>query len=94
VDSPVAFLADYGLVGLLVAVLLVGGFVSVVRRLRRRTGGRTTMQLALVGFGAIVLAFSVAVVPFEDKGLSAGLILLLSLAAREAADHERGALAR
>jgi O-antigen ligase len=87
VDTPVSFLTDYGLLGLAIAGYLAGAFVSVVRRLRRRAGDRTTAQLALVGFGAVVLAFSVAAVPFEDKGLSVGLLLLLALSAREAAER-------
>jgi O-antigen ligase len=85
VDTPVGFLPDFGLFGVVVVGLIVASFVSVLRRLRRRTGQRTTAQLALVGFSAVVVAWSVLQVPFEDKGLSTGLVLLLALALGEAA---------
>jgi O-antigen ligase len=89
IDSPVGFLPDYGIVGLAAVAYLVASFFSIVRRLRRRTGTRTTSQLALVGFGAVVLAYSVLQVPFEDKGLPVGLMLLLAIAAGEAAASVR-----
>jgi hypothetical protein len=87
VDTPVGFLADFGLVGLLAAGMLVIAFVSVLRRLRKRAGERTTPQLALIGFGAILLAYSLLQVPFEDKGLAVALLLLLALATRDAASR-------
>lgn len=90
VDSPVSFVAKFGLLGLIPAALLVVGYVGSVRALRRRTGEQTIAQLALVGFGAVVAAWSLLYNPFEDKGLAIGLMLLLALAAREASDaaHE------
>ncbi|MDP9225857.1 MAG: O-antigen ligase family protein [Actinomycetota bacterium] len=87
VDTPVGFLPDYGLVGVAGAGILVLSFSSVVRGLYRRAGKRTTSQLALLGFGAVVLAYSVLQVPFEDKGLSTALLLLLAISAREAGEH-------
>jgi uncharacterized membrane protein len=87
VDPPAGFLPDFGLVGLAAVTYLVVAFVSVLQRLRRRAGQRTTAQLGLIGFGAIVVAYSVLQVPFEDKGLSVALLLLLALATREAAER-------
>jgi O-antigen ligase len=87
VDTPVGLLVDYGLLGVLAVVLFVVSFVSLLRRLGRRTGGRTIGQLGLIGFGAVILAYSVLQVPFEDKGLAAGLMLLLAVAVREARER-------
>jgi O-Antigen ligase len=88
VDTAVGFLPDYGLVGIVAAAFAAVAFVSVVRRLQQRTGGRTTAQLALIGLGAVILAYTPLQVPFEDKGLSVGLILLLAITLREASDAE------
>jgi O-antigen ligase len=87
VDPSVGFLPDYGIVGLFAVAFLVASFISVIRRLRRRTGERTTAQLGLLGFGAVVLAYSFLQLPFEDKGLSVGLLLLLAIAASEASER-------
>jgi O-antigen ligase len=86
IDSPLSFLAKFGLIGLIAPAVLVLGFVSTLRSLRRRTGTRTIPQLALIGFGAIVVAWSFLHNPYEDKGFSVALMLLLALATREASD--------
>ena len=86
IDSPLSFLAKFGVIGLIAAVFLVVGFVETLRALRRRTGTRTIPQLALIGFGAIVVAWSALHNPYEDKGFAIGLMLLLALATREASD--------
>jgi O-antigen ligase len=85
IDSPVAYVSKFGLLGIVPLVVFVAAFASFLRRLRWRTGGTTTTQLAVIGFGAIVAAWSLLQVPFEDKGLSSGLLLLFALAASEAA---------
>jgi hypothetical protein len=84
IDSSVGFLPDFGVVGLFAVGFLVVAFVSVMRRLQRRAGTRTTGQLALLGFGLVLVAYAPLQVPFEDKGLPIALILLLAVAAREA----------
>jgi O-antigen ligase len=89
VDSPLGLLADYGLMGLTAVTFFAVSFVRVVRRLRRTVGERTTAQLALMGFGAIVLAHAALQVPFEDKGLAAALLLLFAVALHEASDRAR-----
>lgn len=89
VDSPVSFLAKFGLLGLIAAGFLVVGFVSMLKRLRARTVTPTVIQLALLGYGAVVVGLSLLHNPYEDKGFAMGLILLLALAAREAADSTR-----
>jgi O-antigen ligase len=87
VDTPVGFLPDYGVVGLVAIGFLVASFVLVLRRLRRRAGEVTTSQLALIGFSAVILAYSVILVPFEDKGLAVGLMLLLAMSIRESRER-------
>jgi hypothetical protein len=92
VDSPAGFLVDFGLVGVLVLGVSVVLFASTVRRQRLLAGLRTTGQLALIGFAAIIVARSVLQVPFEDKGLAAGLLLLLAISTREGSMPDRRAL--
>jgi O-antigen ligase len=94
IDPPVGFLVDYGLVGLLAVGYLAASFVAVLRRLRRRAGERTTAQLALIGFGTVLVAYSFLQTPFEDKGLGTGLILLLAVASREATECSEQRIAR
>lgn len=97
VDSPVSFLAKFGLFGLVAPLFLAVGFVATLRALGRRTGERTITQLALIGFGAIVAVWSLLHNPYEDKGFAIGLMLLLALAAREASDaalESRGNLSK
>jgi hypothetical protein len=86
VDSPASFLTKFGLLGLVPVGFLVVGFIAFLRRVRARTGRRTVVQYALIGYGAVIATFSILLNTFEDKGLSIGLMLLLALAAREAAD--------
>jgi O-antigen ligase len=86
VDSPVSFLAKFGLIGVVAAAFLVVGYVATLRALRARTGTPTIVQLALIGFGAIIAAWSLLQNPYEDKGFAIGLTLLLAVGAREASD--------
>jgi O-antigen ligase len=83
VDTPVGFLPDYGIVGVMALIFFLGSFVATLRRLRRRWGERTISQLALIGFCGVIVAYSALLVPFEDKGMAVGLILLLAAALRE-----------
>jgi O-antigen ligase len=86
VDSSLSFPAKFGLVGLVAAGFLVVGYLSTLRRFRARTRRPTVVQLATLGFGAVVVAWSLLHNPYEDKGLAIGMILLFALAAREASD--------
>lgn len=86
IDSSVSFLAKFGLLGLVVFGYLVVGYIATVRRFRTRTGGATILQLAMVGFGGVIVAWSLLHNPYEDKGLAIGLMLLLAATAREASD--------
>ena len=83
VDSPVLFLTRFGLLGFVWLAVFVAAYIGVVRRLARAHPNPTVSQLALVGFGAIVAFETVLLVPFEDKGFSAALLLLLAIALKE-----------
>lgn len=89
VDSPVSVLAKFGVLGLAATVFLILGFLSTLSAFRARTRLRTIPQLALIGFAAVVVAWSLLQNPYEDKGFAIGLMLLLALAAREASDATR-----
>jgi O-antigen ligase len=86
VDTPVSFLSKFGLLGLVAAGFLVVGYIGSIRTFRARTGTPTIVQFALIGYGAVVVGWSLLQNPYEDKGFAIGLILLLAAAAREASD--------
>ena len=83
IDTPVLLVARFGLLGLAWAVLYFVSYAVVVRRLARVDPRPTISRLALVGFGAILLANALLLVPFEDKGFTAATLLLFALALRE-----------
>lgn len=91
VDSPVAYLSKFGLLGLWPLVVLGWSFRLALGRFRERTGERTIPQLGLIGFAAIVVAWSILQVPFEDKGLASGFLLLLAIALSEASKEPESA---
>jgi hypothetical protein len=86
-DTPVSYLAKFGLVGVLPLLALVWGYWRALARMHAATGERTVPQLALIGFAGILVGSSVLSVPFEDKGLASALVLLFALAAREVSAH-------
>ena len=85
VDSPFGYLAKFGFAGLIPLVVLVGSFIVFVRRLARSPTVLTS-RLALVGFGVVVVLWSILNVPFEDKGFPVGFMLLIAIAAVELRD--------
>jgi O-antigen ligase len=87
VDSPLGYAAKFGVVGLLPLAVLAYGFVLTLQRIRCRARAITPAYLALVGYAAILVAWSALQVPFEDKGLASGFLLLLALALAEAGDR-------
>ena len=86
VDTPLSFLSKFGLVGLIAAVFLIVGYVGSLRAFRARTRAPTILQLALIGYGAVVVTWSLLQNPYEDKGFAIGLMLMLAAGAREAGD--------
>ena len=95
-DTPATFPAKFGLLGFAAALLVVANYWSFIKSLGRR-GPPTVAGLALVGYLAVTALLAVLENPLEDKGLSFGLMLLLALVFREAAEartlSERDALA-
>ena len=84
VDSPAEYLAKFGLLGLWPLVVLVWAVGRTLRLLRQRAGKRTISQLAIVGLGGAFVSWWALGVPFNDKGLASGFLLLLALALSEA----------
>jgi hypothetical protein len=77
-DTPLTFPAKFGLVGLAVLLFVLTRFWSFVARLGGGVPPRT-WYLALVGYLGVVVVLSAFAPPFEDKGFSYGLILLLAI---------------
>jgi hypothetical protein len=75
------FPAKFGIVGLAVAAFLISCWVSFLRSLCSFNHPRTE-TLALIGFAVVAIPGAFLVAPFEDKGFTLGLILVLTLALR------------
>jgi hypothetical protein len=89
IDTPLAFPAKFGLLGvtcLLACALVV---VSWIRSLRR-VEGKAVSGVALVGYLSIIGVWLLLGSPFEDKGLSLGFLLLLCMTTRELAAEASG----
>jgi hypothetical protein len=67
---------------LAVLLLIAGAYWVFIRNLGR--GVSTVAHLALIGYLAVAVLLAILGNPFEDKGLSFGLILVLALALKEA----------
>jgi O-antigen ligase len=82
-DSPMDFPAKFGLVGLAILVLLIFEYGGFLRKALGLNHPRTE-TLALVGYLALTILNSFLTNPFEDKGWTLGLVVLLALAFRTA----------
>ncbi len=80
VDTPLGFLSKFGVLGLGWILIVLVSWITFYRELRRRGREPTPAQLALVGFGAVVVGYWALQVAIEDKGLPSALLLLLALA--------------
>lgn len=78
-DTATTFPAKFGLVGLFVLAIIIATYWSFAKALVRRNGP-TVEYLALVGYLAVAVAVTIGYSPFEDKGFSFGLVLILALA--------------
>jgi O-antigen ligase len=81
-DTPMTFPAKFGALGMLVLLFLVAKFFVFARGLGRDRPP-TVAYLTLLGYLLVVAVLGFAAPPFEDKGLSFGLLLILALALAE-----------
>jgi O-antigen ligase len=82
IDTPLTFPAKFGLLGLVILIFVVRQYWLFMRALIRARDA-TAAYLGLVGYLAIVVVSAIALSPFENKGFSFGLILLLALVLSE-----------
>jgi len=82
IDTAVSFPAKFGLAGIAIFIALAVGFSVFLRNLGRRAGP-TVPRAALLGFAAVTLLSLPLGSPFEDKGFSFGLVLLVALGLAE-----------
>jgi hypothetical protein len=92
-DSPVDFAAKFGVLGLAVVGFLVMSYAAFLRSSVGFEHPRPE-TLALLSYAVVAVAGSYLATPFEDKGFTLGLILLLALLFRTwerqpAAGHPR-----
>ena len=80
VDSPVGFLAKFGIIGV-VALL---AFLILLCRFLRQIRARTTVSgLSLIAFLVTIAMWSLLGTPFDDKGMALALGFLLAMTLRE-----------
>ncbi|MGD0122819.1 MAG: O-antigen ligase family protein [Candidatus Limnocylindrales bacterium] len=77
-DTPLVYLAKFGLLGLIPMALFVGAYLQLALELWRRQQARLE-YLALIGFAFVVAVVGVQDFPIEDKGASFAIILVLAL---------------
>jgi hypothetical protein len=77
-DTPVAFLAKLGLIGILVISLLIGAYWRACRSLREVAD--RIPSAALISFLVIWMLTLPLGLPIEEKGFSLGLVFLVALA--------------
>lgn len=78
-DSPLAYLAKFGLMGLGMLLSLAASIIGHLRRTRRQTD-LSVERSALAAYCVLSLAWlGIVGSPFEDKGFSFGFLLLFGL---------------
>jgi O-antigen ligase len=80
-DTSLTFPAKFGIVGLSVVALLISSWIAFLRRICSFNHPRTE-TLALIGLAAVAIPGAFLAIPFEDKGFTLGLVLVLALALR------------
>lgn len=83
-DTPLMIAAEFGLLGTVVLLALVGVFVWFIR-LTRRTMGRGPEHLSVVGLATTFGLTSLLGPPMDDKGAAYALALVLTIALSVAA---------
>jgi O-antigen ligase len=86
IDSPMAYPAKFGIVGLGALAFLIVSYASFLRSIFR-LNHPSPETLALAAYVAIGIAVSFLTNPLEDKGWTLGLVLLLALVLK-AAENE------
>jgi hypothetical protein len=81
-DTPVVYLAKFGLVGLIPLLLFVTAYLRLLILLWRRRSQSATEFLAVAGFGILLAAETFLGAQMEDKGVSLALILLIGFGCR------------
>lgn len=82
-DTPVIFLAKFGLLGLAVAAIWIVAFARFTRDMLRRIRG-SPEWLVLIGEVGVLLYASLFSPPMQDKGMPFALMLVLALVLRRA----------
>jgi hypothetical protein len=82
-DTPVIFLAKFGLIGLAAAAVWIVTFARFTRDMLRRIRG-SPEWLVLVGEVAVLLYAALFSPPMQDKGMPFALMLVLAMVLRRA----------
>jgi hypothetical protein len=92
IDSPLSVLAKFGVAGLFLLGMIAWHLVAEVRQ---KVGQYSSLPHgALLGYLALAGAWLLLLSPFEDKGFSFGLTLLVALALPAATSKSRPAVNR
>lgn len=86
IDTPIAFPAKFGIVGLGVLAFLIASYASFLRSVFR-LNHPSPETLALAAYAAMGIAVSFLTNPLEDKGWTLGLVLLLALVLQAAPER-------
>ena len=81
-DTPLVYLAKFGVIGLVPLLLFAAAYLGLIFGLWRRRSEARTEFLAICGYGIVLVSGSLLGSPIEDKGISFGLALLVGLGCR------------
>jgi hypothetical protein len=81
-DTPLVYLAKFGILGLMLLALFVVAYLKLTFDLWRRRQAAAMEFLALAGFALVLLVLGLQYFPIEDKGASFALILVLAIGLR------------
>jgi hypothetical protein len=78
-DTPLIYLAKFGLLGLVPLALFAAAGLRLAFELWRQRERVRIEYLTVVGFAFVLVVLGIQSFPFEDKGASFALILVLAL---------------
>jgi len=90
-DTPLIYLAKFGLIGLIPMLLFVAASLRLVLALWRRRQSTSSEFLTVGGYGIALGVTAILVSPMEDKGVAFALILLVGFGCRALIDGSQGA---